>query len=284
MSLDNHHTNYSTLILAFSAHYSNVHGWLSLFVCSFGLFFNTINIFILHKTKTPTSTTNFILILIASCDSIIMFFYIPFCVHFYILNENTYNKEPYPARDTLFWAWFLLLNILSSVTLHCISIWLTVYLAFYRYITLEKSISTVRRAGKKENSKIKTRTIDFCLSINRTMIILIMIFCILICIPVYMFPTVVSDAYSNQTLAVNNETLIMPLKIYYVDESQLNIDSGRLIFKVGLYFQAFFGKIIPCIFLIIFISLLIDILVFVKKNRARFGSIKRVLFNKKIIS
>ena len=79
-----------------------------------------------------------------------MIVYIPFCVHFYIINTNSHSAEPYPKRDTLFWTLYSLINTFISVTFHCISIWLTVYLAFYRYIKLAKTIFNISDEDEME--------------------------------------------------------------------------------------------------------------------------------------
>ena len=81
-------------------------------------------------------------------------------------------------------------------------------------------------------------------------IITIFIFCILICLPAYMYATV-RENYLNDTSF--NQTF----KYYYVDQSDLNKRTNNLIFELMFYSQAFLGKLIPCIFLVIFTSLLI---------------------------
>lgn len=272
--------------------YSRIHGWLSLFICSFGTLFNILNIFILHKTKISTSTTNNILILIAISDSIIMLIYIPFCVHYYIINSVSYLSEPNPKRDTLFWTSFSIINTFISITLHCISIWLTVYLACYRYITLGKLVNPLKKNLFKKSTSTKSKLIEDILAKDNLIIALLILFCIIICIPVYLFPSIQQDVF-NKTSEVNignlsvfeYETNNETMYVYYLAQSYLNLISNGFVFKASLYLQAIFGKIIPCFLLVIFISFLVDILLVIRQNRKKFNTFRNVsrFFTKKTI-
>jgi len=73
-------------IASFSKSYSEYHGWLTTMVCLIGIFFNTTIIIAMNNNKQFSFQT--ILISIACADSIVMAFYLPYSIHFYILNSN----------------------------------------------------------------------------------------------------------------------------------------------------------------------------------------------------
>ena len=190
---------------------------------------------------------------------------LPYGVYFYIIYGEESINSPFPNRDTKFWTFFIKIHTMSSVTFHSISIWLTVYLACFRYIFIKTSTSyqkktTFEKNNHKSRAKLKFLKLLRCYNCTITTIVFIFIFCILICLPAYMYATVrenyLIDGSFNQTL-----------KYYYVDQSDLNIRSNNLIFKLMFYSQAFLGKLIPCIFLVIFTTLLVFSLVKINKNK-----------------
>jgi hypothetical protein len=224
----------------FSKSYSHIHGWLAVFICILGIIFNTFNVIILKKIKLNLHVNN-ILILIASFNSTTMFFYLPYCLHYYVLNErNTiYSDIGNPNRDTLFWISYEILSTLICLTTHSISIWLTVYLSIYRYLNMLKSISIIRKKSNQIDS------IKFVTSNTKTFLVLIVLFCILYCIPSYLYPQANNAQFQNTTLY-----------FYYIAESELNFNTNNLIFKLSFYIQAIVGKILPCSLLGVFIGLI----------------------------
>jgi hypothetical protein len=235
----------------FSKSYSHIHGWLAVFICILGIIFNIFNVIILKKIKLNLHV-NSILILIALFNSTTMFFYFPYCLHYYVLNErNTiYSDVGNPNRDTLFWISYEILSTMICLTTHSISIWLTVYLSIYRYLKMLQSISIIR---KKSN---QITSIKFLTSNTRTFIMLIILFCILYCIPSYLYPQTNNAQFQNTTLY-----------FYYIAESELNFNTNNLIFKLSFYIQAIIGKILPCCLLGVFIGLIRHNLNIVKLNK-----------------
>ena len=150
-----------TSILRFSKMYQQIHGWLSTLCCLFGISCNSLNIIVLTRPKMNKSVTNLILNGLAIADLITMIFYLPQSIYFYIIKVTasianksflTLSKwlilinifkikyqEPHPDRDTLFWTNYQKYNVIVTVTVHSISIWLTVYLACYRYVFIKTS-------------------------------------------------------------------------------------------------------------------------------------------------
>ena len=250
----------SSLILKISDSYADFHGWISLILCLFGIPFNIFIIIILRRTKIATFAINLILICIAICDSITMLVYVPYCIHFYIIHSNSYSSQTSPSRDNYFWTIYLLINIFISITFHSLSIWLTVYLALYRYFYLLNSVSRLRKRQQQTN-KIKkdkeNKIIKFILNKSVQTIILIFVFCLIFCMPTYFYPSIESNNYKNSS----------NLTVYYVDQSSLNKMTDGFVFKASFYGQALFARIIPCILLVTFISLLIHSIILVKKNK-----------------
>jgi G protein-coupled receptor 139 len=249
----------SSLLVKFSDSYADFHGWISLILCLFGIPFNIFIIIILRRTKIATFAINLILICIAICDSITMLVYVPYCIHFYIIHSNSYSSQASPSRDNYFWTIYLLINIFISITFHSLSIWLTVYLALYRYFYIKESVSRITNKGSNVKSK-NNKIIEFFLKKSKHAIFLIFIFCLLFCMPTYFFPTIKFN-HVNSTNS-SKESII-----YYVDQSYLNIITNGFVFKASFYGQAVFAKILPCILLVTFIYLLIHSLLIVKQNK-----------------
>ena len=265
------------LLWQFSGFYSMLHGWLSLFVCSIGLVFNIFNVLILRKISTESAAeTNFILISLALSDSFTMATYLPYCIYYYIIYSNTYFVEPFPLRDNAFWTIYSIFHLMSSVTFHTISVWVTVYLAFYRYIYMSKSVDSI----KGIQSKSKQAIVKFLLSKCHLTVFLICAFSVLICTPIYLYPSMQESFYSNLTEIASNITIYRSVYIYYIDASDLDRITNGLIYKLMFYSQALFAKILPCVLLVIFVTLLVQSLIIVKENSKRLSSIKRsVSFN-----
>ncbi len=264
--------NISSLILNISHSYSSMHGWISLITCLFGIPFNIFIIIILRRTKIATFAINLILICIAICDSITMLVYVPYCIHFYIIHSNSYFSDSMPSRDTYFWTCYSLVNIFISVTFHSLSIWLTVYLALYRYFYIKESVSRITNKGSNMETK-NSKSIELFLNKPVLVIFLMIIFCLLFCMPTYFFPTIKFN-HVNSTNS-SKESII-----YYVDQSYLNIITNGFVFKASFYGQAVFAKILPCILLVTFIYLLIHSLLIVKQNKKDLNfDKKKVNFN-----
>jgi hypothetical protein len=154
----------------FSKSYKLVHGYISLFVCFFGAVANILNIVVLTRMHKQINPNNAILIGLAIADLLVMMEYIPFAMHMYILNERpVYERFNYP------WTVFVLIHAHLTQVLHTISIWLTLLLAVWRYISVAHPL--------------KSRL--WC-TINRALlaIILAYICCPLLCFPIFLTYTI----------------------------------------------------------------------------------------------
>lgn len=122
-----------SLAWRFSNAYRPIHGWLSTLVCMFGIPSNLLNIIVLTRPNLIASPTNLILTALAVSDLLTMLSSIVFGVVFYIIHADKPLHDPSLERDSWGWAYFSMLHIMASVTFHSISIWLTVYLACFRF-------------------------------------------------------------------------------------------------------------------------------------------------------
>ena len=100
--------------------YRNYHGIISSFVCIFGLTCNLFNIIVLTR-PLMRSSTNTILTSLALSDLIKMSFVLPSAILFYCLQENERKSEPDFSSN--FQVTFYMLQMLVTLTLHCISTW-----------------------------------------------------------------------------------------------------------------------------------------------------------------
>ena len=216
---------------AFSTWYRSIHGYASLTVCLLGIILNFFNIIVLTR-KHMLSSTNAILTALALSDFFIMLIYIPTSFKFYLFNKNQ-------QYSSAFWTVYALVFALFTVTLHSISIWLTVFLAFFRYLFI---------CQNKIGKRICTRRNAIIGSMITTLI------CVLFCIPSFLVSKIVQ---------VNNSS-----NFYEIAQSDVDKHTNGLIFRITFIIQAFFIKLIPCLLLIILSGLLIHSIRNSNKNKS----------------
>ncbi|KAL8621647.1 hypothetical protein ACOMHN_036880 [Nucella lapillus] len=124
----------STALKSFGDCYWHLHGYISLALCIYGVITNIINISILTK-KSMVNPINCLLTGIAVADMITMSSYIPFVLHFYLLN----SPIPDSSRNSFGWMVFLTVHLNLTLTSHTASIWLGVIMAIMRYIIIRSS-------------------------------------------------------------------------------------------------------------------------------------------------
>ena len=146
---DQQHDNY---LWRFSNFYRPIHGWLSSCVCLFGILSNTLNIIVLTRPNMISSPTNLILTCLAASDLLTMLSTLPSNFYSSVLYANSPN-DLVPERDTLIWAHFSKIHVMTSVTFHSISIWLTVYLAVFRYFYLVSLPVSVNAMSSSSSSQ-----------------------------------------------------------------------------------------------------------------------------------
>ena len=100
--------------------YRDYHGITSSFVCIFGLTCNLFNIIVLTR-PLMRSSTNTILTSLAVSDLLKMLFVLPAAILFYCMPRSERKSEPDPT--SYLQVKFYMLQMLVTLTLHCISTW-----------------------------------------------------------------------------------------------------------------------------------------------------------------
>lgn len=208
-----------------SLKYMGVHGYLSLFVCFFGIPTNVINITVLTRKHMQTPI-NFILTSMAVFDILTMCSYVPFALHFYCQYPSGYISE---EKNSYGWMMFLIFHVNFSATAHTISIWLGVSMAIFRYRHIHSpakgSLTRMRRL-------IRARLVVF----------VIIIASVILMIPNYM---------SNKLVRYQNTTM------YILRDLELGTPHVRAVVMMNLMLYSSLAKIFPCILMIIYGSMLL---------------------------
>lgn len=225
---------------AFSIWYSQWHGYISLLICSFGIPLNIFNITVLTQKKMQTPI-NCILTWLAVSDIATMASYVPFAIHFYCqYSANSISAD----KNSWSWMHFLLVYLNFSATAHTISIWLGVALAIFRHHHLQSpakgNLTRIRRL-------IRARLVVF----------IILIGSILVMVPNYL---------SHRLIEVNlgkNSTG------YIFERWELGSGRERPIILVGLFLYSILAKLVPCVLIIVYGSLLLITLNNTIRNKRR---------------
>lgn len=210
-------------LYAYACIYFNLHGYISLAICCFGVPTNIVNIIILTR-KSMRSPINNILTGIAISDALTMFSYIPFAIHFYIDHGHERTAEKY----TFWWTWFLAIHVNLSITTHTVSIWLGVCMSIVRFIYI-KSMGI----GKVNIDQARSVLV----------VVIVFVISMLIYIPTYSLTKVIPR---------NGSTTEYQLRNYRLGDTDM-----PLIEAVAAWILIIVGKIWPCILITVFGSLLL---------------------------
>lgn len=218
---------------AFSARYSEIHGYIAVAVCLWGTVANMANIIVLTRPKM-NSSTNLILMWLAVADLLTMISCLPVNVHFYIMKDPLL---PFPSTRTLHWIRYLIFYINFTVACHTVAIWLTITLAIFRYLYICWPSSGA----------------SFC-NVKRAQAAIVAVYAstAVVCIPNYLVPemkerTVMADNYTMDVNSTSSED-----NVYYTVEDRTGIFN-----TINYWIQAFFFKLIPCVLLTILTILLV---------------------------
>jgi hypothetical protein len=197
---------------------------------------------------------------------------IPYIVHYNILHSDKSIYLPNAERDTKAWTIFLKMHIMSSFSFRTISIWLTVYLACFRYFYLRTSLNI--------NSKnIINRVLNWIqenfLKLSKIIMGVVIIYMsgIIFNMPLCFYSTVKEEEERDFV----NATKIGVY--YYLEQNEINLKINNLTLNVILYSQILLTKLIPCFFIFIFTSLLIHKLIAKKRNE---NKLRKGLSNTKL--
>ena len=213
----------------FNTWYKEIHGFLAVIVCVFGIIANILNIVVLTR-KNMISATNCILTGLAVSDGLTMVAYLPFALRFYCL----YGTEPNPERNTLSAVRFMLFYACFSVVVHTVSIWLTVTLAVFRYIFIKYP-----RHGSQLCSLWRAKLA----------VLLVFLVTLIVCIPNFITLTVQGHLYDNGNSSSTEYLWIVSFK--------LDTDRDTIIYNFNFWVQAILVKLVPCIGLTILSILLV---------------------------
>lgn len=115
----------------FYGSYRPVHGYLSVFICSFGVVSNIVNVSVFTRRGMKESPVNLILTALSVSDTLFLCDYFAWAMHHYIFHPHeTYELA---LHATIHYTWFLVFLTISS--------WLTVLLAVWRNIAIRYVLS-----------------------------------------------------------------------------------------------------------------------------------------------
>ncbi|CAF0943546.1 unnamed protein product [Adineta steineri] len=215
--------------------YRNYHGIISSFVCIFGLTCNLFNIIVLTR-PLMRSSTNTILTSLALSDLLKMVSVLPAVIIFYCLPKSELKSEP--DATSYFQVRFYMIHMLFTLTLHCISTWLTVFLAAFRYVFLNcKTLSAYVSSPDRAFIGVS----------------IIVIFSIILCTPSYVEQHIVKF-YDNVTSSSSNISKETISYIFQETEFSKSLSLRHTVFVL----HSVIFKLIPCAFLLLFSFLLIQ--------------------------
>lgn len=236
-------TTYDNLQLL-KIRYAEIHGYISVLVCVFGIIANIANIVVLNKKHMRTST-NVILMWLAVADLCTMIEYVPFALRFYIFKDPDLK---FLENKSYSWMCYLLFHADFSLTMHSMSIWLTIMLAIFRFLFVF----------------LPTKGREYC-SIKHAKIIVtgVYISAVLVCIPNY-----ISNYWEASEKNIRNENVTV-----YTFTQRKDIDENFLIvFDLNYWVQSILIKLVPCFLLTVLTILLITALHKAHKRHVRLKS------------
>ncbi|XP_052820457.1 G-protein coupled receptor dmsr-1-like [Mya arenaria] len=216
------------LLDTLSTWYGHIHGYVSLVICVFGVSLNIFNVIVLTRKKLKTPI-NFILTSLAVSDMATMISYIPFAFHFYChFSANSISA----GKNSQGWMNFLLVYLNFSATTHTISIWLAVALAIFRHHHVH---------SPAKGNLTRTRRIIRA----RIVVFIIFIASVITMVPYY--------ACHNLTEVRFHEN-----KTGFVFEPwHLGTGHEKLVIFVSLILYSCLAKLVPCVLIIIYGTLLL---------------------------
>lgn len=212
--------------------YAQVHGYLSVAVCLFGIITNIANIVVLNKKHMRTST-NLILLWLAVADLSTMVEYVPFALRFYVFKHP---EMEFQENQSYSWMCYLLFHADFSITMHSMAIWLTIMLAFFRYLYIYFPHKGNMYCSIK-NAKIT--------------IFVIYVSAVLVCIPNY-----ISNYWTSSTQVIGGKNVTV-----YNFAQRRDVDKRFVIvFEFNYWIQSIFIKLVPCSLLTLLTIVLISAL------------------------
>uniref|UniRef100_A0A0N5BN65 G_PROTEIN_RECEP_F1_2 domain-containing protein n=1 Tax=Strongyloides papillosus TaxID=174720 RepID=A0A0N5BN65_STREA len=256
----------------FGNSYKNIHPYISLFICIFGVIINFIHIIVLTRKNLRKSAVNCIMTVVAICDMLTMLTYLIYNFHFRIaINFEFFNCiNPF----SYLWILFLYLHATSSIFLHSLTLWLAVAMAFLRRITFK--IKTIK-------SSLQNSIMAYKICFLITIIVFIST------IPNIMVhkitkTSVMWNSENNSEhcpTSYNNYTLMTEV-IYTLDFAEMAKKDNCKIFKANLWLTGIFNKLIPSFLLFLLLFSLIHKLKEARKKRKKIlNQCRKISINEK---
>lgn len=229
--------------------FDQIHTWLSLVLCLFGLLANLLTATVLTR-PTMATVVNKLLTVVAFCDSCLLSIYMVYLVHYKFL-----IKTICPANQmTFIWALFSLMHADASIVLRAISLWLSVIIAAYRKRLLY--------------SYQPPRYIEDYSKVYK-LVILTVCFVMAAAVPIFLGNNIVEEVIPD-TEVCDNQTKT----IYRVVSSNFLIDDEHsILLKANHFINAALFKLAPCVLLTYYLTLIINLLY--KRGRLRQGLLSR---------
>ncbi|XP_059154203.1 sex peptide receptor-like [Physella acuta] len=204
---------------------SKLHGYIAVAVCLFGVLSNSANIIVLTR-RNMSSSTNTLLLWLAVADLLTMVEYLPFALHFYVMEPSDPTHHPFSSRQ-FHWICFLLFHASFSIVCHTVAIWLTIALAIFRYIYICKPTSGVHYCSQHR---------------ARVVVFMVVMITIVICLPNFAVNTY-DIQFPMSNLLTNNED------VYYYPTLRMSTTFDLYLIQVNNWVQAILMKLIPCFML-----------------------------------
>uniref|UniRef100_A0A8D8VW65 Sex peptide receptor n=2 Tax=Cacopsylla melanoneura TaxID=428564 RepID=A0A8D8VW65_9HEMI len=198
---------------------SEVHGILSLMVCTFGIVANLLNIVVLTNKELSATPINRILTGLAVTDLLVMLEYVPFSIYMYFVHVR--SKLYFTYTGSL----FILIHMHFSQLLHTISIFQTLTLAICRHVAIRFPHKC--SASCSESSCYISVLVAYILPI-------------LICAPSYF-------VFSIQQVHIWEDGKLQSL--YQLHLSKLAKENNGFIFSLHFWMYSVCIKLLPCLVL-----------------------------------
>ncbi|VDD92392.1 unnamed protein product [Enterobius vermicularis] len=192
---------------------------------------------------------NMILTAMACCDTVVLFSNLVYTTHYkYVAYEYCT-----PANWSYGWVMFLIAHAHLSLIGHSTSLWLSVMLAFLRYMTLRNRTGSLsQKIGLKHSYIAIASVIIFVTVLNG---------------PNFLIYKIREDKLNESCVVRDQRYIDEPA--YIPDQSDLAKQDNCLLLRLAVWISGVVFKVVPCVMLTIFICLLMKILNEVKKNRIR---------------